>query len=237
MATLGSTDLLEQETPEVERLRRRQEVRLKLARLDLVLSKAADIRAAIRAVEGRCDELAAEHAAEMRPLQDELEAVEGRIIQALAKRQTATTKDDNRRRELLRLVHEANGKLERALGDEKSLLPSLRRELRKLESEAAERQATENSLCLKYGNPSLLATKQAADSAVTWSRRRLDYARDKLAENQSRHRYALLEANPTAASTYQQRVFRWQTEVAAAEAALAAAVADADAAFRRVLDE
>lgn len=148
---------------EKERLARRAEIRRQIAERDKLMVRVTDLEAELRALDARCDDLAAEHARKCEPLQTKLQAASA----------AARTK-------LLAEVTVFNCELEESLQAVRRVRSKVVREHRDVRSAAAG-LPTEASLSgADLASPKLLAEKHAGECRRRAAQLRVDRAHEML---------------------------------------------------------
>lgn len=200
---------------EEERRARRAEVRLKLAERELLSQRLEEQRRLVSDIEGKLDEIAAEHRVAMAPTQAELDKIDAKLIADIKDRKPQDEKLAARRAALMIETTEAVEKLESTLEVQRALLRRARSEEIRIGRELGE-LPIESDL-VRLGRPDLLLAMRIAGRTSELAQRRLDAANDPT-KNRGPADYVA-------------------AEIREAERLLGEAVERAEAAYRTVIDE
>lgn len=242
------------DTEELQRLANRREIRAELARRRLLEHQVDVLDRRIADLHQQADSAADKHAANCRPIQDRLTALETEIKTALANRLEIPAGLEEERAELLDKLHLENETLSDAAERTKRLAGPLEKERREVRSEVAQLAALESQLTGKYGNPRLLCEKFSNGKRMAVAQARVEAAqrglRDaevslEVAGSTKTARNASGWAVATAPLRIDQDVVRhhtrrrdeWSCELRHAQAELVAANVASEEIRRQLLDE
>jgi hypothetical protein len=228
------------ETPEEDpdRMRRRADVRLRIAKRQLLERRAEELERRVAELDAEAEAAAEAHRLACEPLQAELERVEGQIAAKMAARQPVPAALEERRRELITAVDDANTTLSDAVERVKRLKVAPADEAEALRFKAAAQSTLEQDLATApLVNPALELEAFTAQQTMDWLAARVAAARKMIAKNVSAAREADLRRDSREATRCRARNTKWIAEAAAASAALEAAKQAAEAAHQALVDE
>lgn len=201
-------------------IRKNNEIKSQLARLDQAKLRAADI-----------------HQATTSPAQSELATIDEQIAELLTDRLEVPPTLEERRRELLRSIADANEVLENAIAAADRQAVPLQRELNQRIIRMSTRDVIETKLAREpLANPELTAQHFVASRAREYASSRLQSAREKCQQYQS----VVADGERFTTDANEEHALRlkhWKLELAAASEALAVADAAAAAIWKQIIDE
>jgi hypothetical protein len=163
------------------RLAKRREVRRELAKLERTKRRAAEAARRLAALDAEADAAADRHRQATAPLQEELAAIEARIVDAIADRKPVPPNIEDRRDEILNEINAANIVLSDEVERVKRLRQPLAREFEDLRMEVALGAAVENKLGSEHlANPALHAELAVCTSTMQWAINRHEAAQKRL---------------------------------------------------------
>jgi chromosome segregation ATPase len=160
---------------------RRNEMRTKIAKRQLLERRCLELGQAIDEAERRKDALAEEHVLAASIPQAELKTIEDRLVACLAKREPTLSEDENRRKKLLVELADLNKSLEKNIAAEERLRGQAWNERRQIGMEVA--QLPQESALIDLAPVHLRNRIQATGAIV----RRLGTWRDSLRLDVERH--------------------------------------------------
>lgn len=225
--------------PEIDpdRMRRRHDVRLRIAKRELLRRRAEDLRRKVASLQEEAEAAADRHRDRTEPLRAELREIEEKIAGLMAARKPVPEKLESRRVTLIEEIDSGTDALDREVQELQRRMAAPAAEAERLDFEAAAQDGLEIELASALANPVLLREQFVAEKTVEWLSNRLRAARKQQAELEAAIAQEERLGDKTAASVYRRRLFKWEAEVEAAESALAAAQAAVAEAHQRLLDE
>ncbi len=196
------------------------------------LAEAAALQSQVAGLDKEADQAADLHSSICGPLQTELQSLKEKINDCMADRRPIAAADEARRREIFDEIHAANGELEKTIRRLDRTRNPLLREIRLLQTKAAEGAALEGQLSRDdLADPQLLLLKFSVGKASEYATARWRAAQAHV--TQLRARIEEEGKHPV----YIKRLEKWEFELNAATAAKTEADRLAEEAGRAVLDE
>jgi hypothetical protein len=231
-------DISETEGQERERLRRRQDVRERIARRALMEQRAEILALRLRDLDAEAEEAAEAHRRTCEPIQSELAEVEGKLVHSLMNRRPTHPGLEKRRRELIDAIDKANVELSDAVDRIERLKRGPAEELEKAQWSIAERSGLESDLTREpLANPRLALDKFVAGQALEWAAARHAAAQKSLRETEEHAQTAEARKDRQAVELCRSRIPRLTAERDAAAEALRQAEATATEAYQRMIEE
>jgi hypothetical protein len=221
-----------------DRMRRRVDLRLEIARMELLRQKAGLLQQEVDAINARCDAAADLHQQTCEPLQQRLEELEQRAIGRIASRSPADETEDAERRELIGSITSANRELETVLQRERALRKPLEQKIVGLTDQFCTVEAIRGRLA----QPPFASPTLQIESHVSQQKQKFAAARAAAA----RQAMKIVEAN---IDGIQRRIMSgdlsvwlhkrdcWLAEIEAAEADKQAALAEGNSIHQAMIDE
>lgn len=223
---------------ETERKRRRQDVRERIAEIEILRMQIADVDREIAALDQRLDAAVEKHQSETTPAQSALAELVATIKEKLALREKLPAEIEKRRRTRLAEVAEANERLTEEKAAIERLRSPLVQERQRLQLQCGELDVLRNALGGQaLADPGLFAKRFAGEQSETWASRRHKHAANEADTWRHRERAALERRESENAEIYRRRADRWAVERDAAAEALAAAKREAEKFRQQVVDE
>ena len=232
------TEIINHDSADAERLRRRAAVRTEAAALQFEKDRIPVLETTLVKSNQRAELATDAHAAVCGPLQSELSTLESEAVARIQRREPPDETADGRRAEILREIAGENTRLETIVETEKTLRAPSEREIWRLKNRVLDPKAVLVRLAQpSLANPSLLVKTHVAGQATRFASARLDHARQALRVHQANVdglRRGRITGDLSAEMFHIQK---WEAEVAAAGEAVGEAMANVQKIHREIVNE
>ena len=212
---------------EADRQARREDIKFKIARFEILKQRADLLAEEIARLDQEAERAADDHQQACTPLQGELEALEQKAIERIARREPADAAEDGRRAAIISEITEHNKTLESVTERCKKLKQPLERERQKLAHEAAPLEAEKGKLTrIGVASPALLVQAHVARRRIDIAAARLQAAKKAMAiirSNLAGIRDGLISSSERAIQEHKADC--WAAEIEAAQQEQADALA------------